>query len=266
MNQIKKFFLLTLLILSTTVNVAQAQIDKVDYIWLVDVSGNGRNIYIEGIQHSIDTFYVAATEKDNLHAYNFAKKLYMKDELADTDFKKYSDMTAMLEGLDSLIANSESHYVRAFVLSDFVNVTPLAGAVPINANALGYLRNRLMNTCQSKDVGIVLLVTPPTSDFHGQSLDEIKKVLPQYCTKVRAVTPDQSTTDFLMEQVKEADSHRGIPTDGEAVSETPIATFIVLCLLLAMLVGTGLYFYVNRAKTNEQLHKQKVKHTNTKQR
>ncbi len=265
MKQINKFLLFTLLIFSTAGNVALAQIEKVDYLWLVDVSSNGRNIYIEGIQHAIDTFYVAATEKDNLHAYNFAKKLYRKDELADADFKKYSDLTAMLEGLDSLIANSQSHYVRAFILSDFINDTPLAGAVPINPNALDYLRNRLLNTCQAKDVKIFLLVTPPTSDFHGLSLKEIQKVLPQYCTKVRTVTPDQSTTDFLIQQVKEADILRGISAEGVEVNETPVTTYIVLCLLLAVLVGTILYFYVNKTKNNKLHNKPKVKHTNTKQ-
>jgi len=102
---------------------ATAQVEKVDYLWLVDVSGD-RNIYLESIQHAIDTFYVVATKHDELHVYNFAKTVATKDDIVDSDFYQYSDMGQMLQALDSLICNSSSRYVRAFVLSDYFHHSP----------------------------------------------------------------------------------------------------------------------------------------------
>ena len=87
---------------------ASAQVEKVDYLWLVDVSGE-RNIYLEGVQHAIDTFYVVASKHDMLHVYNFAKTVATKDDLVDTDFYQYSDMGQMVCALDSLISHSYSH-------------------------------------------------------------------------------------------------------------------------------------------------------------
>lgn len=228
-----------------------AQIEKADYLWIVDTSskGHGRNIYIQGIQHAIDTFYTEVAKTDEIHAYSFGKSICDRDDIVDADFNRYSDMTVMMEGLDSLISHSKSRYVRAFILSDFFNDTPLSGDVPINPTELGYLQRRLMSTCSEKDVRIYLLVTPPTSNFGGYSLEQVRAVLPSYCTRSFSVTPDKRTVDYLIQAVDETNRQRGIGTDEVEEESTPVVTYVILCLFLAVIVGTILYFSVNRKKT-----------------
>lgn len=250
MNLKKAAILAVCLIASALGADLNAQIEKADYLWIVDTSSkSGSNIYIQGIQHAIDTFYTEVTKTDEIHAYSFAKSLCDRGDIVDTDFNRYSDMTVMLEGLDSLISHSKSHYVRAFILSDFFNETPLSGDVPINPVELSYLQSRLMSTCASKDIRIYLLVTPPSSNFGGYSLEQIKQILPSYCTESFAVTPDKRTVDYLIKTVDETNKQRGIGVDNAKEESTPIITYIILCLFLAVIVGTILYFYVNRKKT-----------------
>ena len=126
---------------------ASAQVEKVDYLWLVDVSGE-RNIYLEGVQHAIDTFYVVASKHDMLHVYNFAKTVATKDDLVDTDFYQYSDMGQMVCALDSLISHSYSRYVRAFILSDFFHHSPTGVQERLNPEAYSDVRNHLNEICQ----------------------------------------------------------------------------------------------------------------------
>lgn len=239
-----------------------AQIEKADYLWIVDTSSkNGRNIYNEGIQHAIDTFYTEVVKTDEIHAYSFGKFLCDRGDIVDADFNQYSDMTVMLEGLDSLISHSKSHYVRAFILSDFFNDTPLSGDVPINPVELQYLQSQLMSTCASKNVKIYLLVTPPSSSFGGYSLEQVKEILPSYCTESFAVTPDKRTVDYLIQTVNETNKQRGFGVDDTDEESTPIITYVILCLFLAVIVGTILYFCVNRKKsaTDKQPSKHKRK-------
>ena len=138
---------------------ASAQVEKVDYLWLVDVSGE-RNIYLEGVQHAIDTFYVVASKHDMLHVYNFAKTVATKDDLVDTDFYQYSDMGQMVCALDSLISHSYSRYVRAFILSDFFHHSPTGVQERLNPEAYSDVRNHLNEICRTKNVAISLLVLP----------------------------------------------------------------------------------------------------------
>lgn len=251
MNLTKAAILAVCFIASSFGADLNAQIEKADYLWIVDTSnkGHGRNIYIQGIQHAIDTFYTEVTKTDAIHAYSFGKSLSERDDIVDADFNRYSNITVMLEGLDSLISHSKSHYVRAFVLSDFFNETPLSGDVPINPVELMYLQSRFMSTCSTKDVRIYLLITPPTSGFGGYSLEQVKQILPSYCTESFAVTPDKRTVDYLIKAVDETNQQRGIGADEAEEESTPIVTYVILCLFLAVIVGTILYFSFNRKKT-----------------
>lgn len=250
MNIKKAAVLLACFVASSVGTFVNAQNEKVNYLWIVDTSSEkGGNIYIEGLQHAIDTFYTEVTKTDEIHAYSFAKSFCEREAFVSEDFNKYSDLTLMLEGLDSLISHTRSHYVRAFILSDFFNETPLAGDVPINPQGLKYLQSRLMSTCAEKDIRIYLLVTPPSSHLGGYSLDQVKEILPVYCTESFGVTPDQRTVDYLIKAVKDTNELRGMGTDAEE-NGTPITTYVILCLFLAVIVGTMLYFYVNKKKTN----------------
>lgn len=246
MKMTKMITTMALFIISALFCDANAQIEKADYLWIVDVSGN-RNIYIEGMQNAIDTFYIETTKRDNLHVYNFAKTLNNKDDIVDSDYDKYSDLACMLQGLDSLIKNSKSRYVRAFILSDFYNDVPGSGDIPLNTIELSYLKGALMNDCHKKDVKIHLLILPPSSRYGGYSLNQVLEILPGDCTDKFATTPDLKTVDYLKQQIDEINKLRGI-TDEEQEPSSPIVTYIVLGLLLATLIGIGTYFF---AKCNK---------------
>ena len=226
---------------------ASAQVEKVDYLWLVDVSGD-RNIYLESIQHAIDTFYVVATKHDALHVYNFAKTVATKDDIVDTDFYQYSDMGLMLQALDSLICHSNSHYVRAFVLSDFFHLSPADVQERLNPEAYVDVRNRLDEVCRTKNVEISLLILPPASSEGEYALDEIQSVLPASCVETFGVSPDQRTVDYLMSKIVAVDRLRGMSDDAVQPS-SPIATYIILGVFLVALAGLAITLNYKKMKS-----------------
>ena len=218
-----------------------AQVEKVDYLWLVDVSG-ARNIYIEGIQHAIDTFYVVATKHDALRVFNFAKTVASKDDVVDADFYQYSDMGCMVRTLDSLITHSHSRYVRAFVLSDFFHHSPLTGDERLNPEAYADVRNNLAEVCETKNVEISLMVLPPSSNEGEYSLDALQSLLPASCTETLGVSPDHHTVDFLVQKVAAVDQLRGL-SDEDVEEHSPLTTYIILGVFLVALVGLAIYFF-----------------------
>ena len=216
-----------------------AQVEKVDYLWLVDVSG-ARNIYLEGMQSAIDTFYVAATKHDELHVYNFAKTVATKDDIVDADFYQYSDLGCMLVALDSLIAHSPSRYVRAFVLSDFFNEDPVEGDARLNPAGYAAVRDHLVTVCKTKNVEIYLLILPPSSNYNGYSLEEVKSLLPYDHTETFGVSPDHRTVDYLMQKVEAVNQLRGVH-DEVVEPHSPLATYIILGVFIAALAGVAIY-------------------------
>ena len=221
-----------------------AQVEKVDYLWLVDVSGV-RNIYLEGMQHAIDTFYVAATKYDALHVYNFAKTVATKDEIVDADFYQYSDLGCMLVALDSLITHSASRYVRAFVLSDFFNEDPVDGDARLNPAGYAAVREDLEAVCRTKNVEINLLILPPSSNYNGYSLDEVKSLLPNDYTESFGVSPDQRTVDYLMQKIESVNRLRGL-IDEPKEESNPLTTYIILGVFIAALIGLAIYLKLKR--------------------
>ena len=237
---------------------ASAQVEKVDYLWLVDVSGE-RNIYLEGVQHVIDTFYVVASKHDMLHVYNFAKTVATKDDLVDTDFYQYSDMGQMVCALDSLISHSYSRYVRAFILSDFFHHSPTGVQERLNPEAYSDVRNHLNEICRTKNVAISLLVLPPASSKGGYSLEELKSLLPASCIETFGVSPDQRTVDYLMSKVEAMDRLRGL-NDDVADTSSPIATYIILgVFLLALAALAGFYLAKSTNSNNQSITEEKTK-------
>lgn len=233
--------LVGLLLLSTVSQVVKAQVEKVDYLWLVDVSGE-RNIYLEGIQHAIDTFYVVATKHDALRVYNFAKTVVTKEDIVDTDFYQYNDLGCMVMVLDSLIRNSSSRYVRAFVLSDFFHNAPMPDGTHFNPEMYADVRNDLVEVCTEKNVEISLLILPPSSLEGEYALDALQSLLPTSCTDTFGASPDHRTVDYLMQKVEAVDRLRGL-SDEVVEENTPIATYIILGVFFVALAGMAIYFF-----------------------
>lgn len=241
MTEKKRILLgLAMLIFSAVWNVVDAQKQKADYYWLIDVSGK-RNVYLDGIQHSIDTAYVVITEQDNLHVYNFAKTTATKDDLIDSDFYEYSDMGKMIITLDSLVSHAKSQFVRVFILSDFFNVDPTNGESRLNPELYAQQRKNIERVCEEKNVKFSLILLPPSSGIMGYSLAEIQNILPQKHTVKFPAAPDHSTTDFIMTEIEELNRQRGIIAEVTA-SESSLPTFIILGVFLAVLVGVSFYF------------------------
>ena len=216
---------------------ASAQVEKVDYLWLVE-----RNIYLESIQHAIDTFYVVATKHDELHVYNFAKTVAAKNDIVDSDFYQYSDMGQMLKALDSLICHSNSRYVRAFVLSDFFHHSPDAIQERLNPEAYVDVRNNLSEVCRTKNVEISLMILPPASSKGDYALDEILSLLPASCAETFGVSPDQRTVDYLMSKVVAVDQLRGVKDEAVEPS-SPVPTYIILGVFLLALAALAGFYY-----------------------
>lgn len=238
-NQLRIFAGMLLLWLTTFGQVAKAQVEKVDYLLLVDVSGE-YNIYLKGIQHAIDTFYVAATKRDALRVYNFAKTVATKDDVVDADFYQYSDLGCMLQVLDSLIKHSNSRYVRAFILSDFFNEDPVGGDARLNPVLYSAVRDDLEAVCRTKNVEISLMLLPPSSNYNGYSIEEVKSLLPIDRTETFSVSPDQRTIDYLMHKVEAVNRLRGL-SDEPVEQHSPIASYIILGLFLVALLGLAAY-------------------------
>ena len=238
-RKLRILFSVSLLCVAGFCQHASAQVEKVDYLWLVDVSGE-RNIYLEGIQHAIDTFYVVATKHDALHVYNFAKTVATKEDIVDADFYQYSDLGCMVTALDSLIKHSNSRYVRAFVLSDFFHHSPKADDEHFNPELFADVRNDLEKVCSTKNVQISLMILPPSSLKGEYALDALQSLLPTSYTETFGASPDQRTVDFLMQKVEAVNRLRGV--SNEVVEESsPLATYIILGVFLAALAGLGIY-------------------------
>jgi len=231
--------LLGLLLLSTFSQVVKAQVEKVDYLWLVDVSGE-RNIYLEGIQHAIDTFYVVATKHDALRVYNFAKTVATKEDIVDADFYQYSDLGCMVMVLDSLIKNSSSRYVHAFVLSDFFHHAPMADDEHFNPELYANVRHDLEEVCSTKNVEISMLILPPSSLEGEYALDALLSLLPTSCTETFGTSPDHRTVDYLMQKVEAVNRLRGV-SDEVVEEHSPLATYIILGVFIAALAGCAIY-------------------------
>ena len=246
LRNLRILFCLSLLCVAGFCHRATAQVEKVDYLWLVDVSG-ARNIYIEGIQHAIDTFYVVATKHDALRVYNFAKTVATKDDIVDGDFYQYSDMGCLVVALDSLIKHSPSRYVRAFVLSDFFNNSPVTGGERLNPEMYADVRNDMFEVCSSKNVEISLMILPPSSNDGVYSLNELQSLLPVSCTETFGVSPDHHTVDYLMQKVTAINQLRGL--HDEVVEEhSPLVTYIILGVFLAALAGLAITFQIRKKK------------------
>ncbi len=245
LRNLRLLFCLSLLCVTGFCQYAAAQVEKVDYLWLVDVSGE-RNIYLEGIQHAIDTFYVEASKHDALHVYNFAKTVATKDDVVDADFYQYSDLGCMLVALDSLIKHSNSRYVRAFVLSDFFNEDPQGGDSRLNPAGYAAIRHDLDAVCRTKNVEINLLILPPSSNYSGYSLEEVKSLLPYDYTETFGVSPDHRTVDYLMQKVEAVNQLRGVHDDVVEPS-SPLATYIILGVFMATLIGVAVYLKMKKS-------------------
>ena len=204
------------------------QTDEADYLWMVDVSG-GRNIYIEGIQDAIDTFYVETMRHDRLHTFNFAKSVVDAGQAFDADFYDYCDLTAMLTALDSLIGHSRCRYVRAFVLSDFHNADSLHGSAVLESDSLRWLGRSMAAHIEGRDVKVYLMVLPPSGRYDGYSLHAIEEILPAGICETYAVMPDTATVNYMLDKVSELNRLRGISDGPKPKGSLPLT---VVCLVL----------------------------------
>lgn len=230
-------FLCTVPCLTTWADNTEGRNDSARYLLMVDVSGNGRNIYIEGIQHEIDTFYIAASRHDDLTTYNFAKSVVGVGDSLSPDFYDYCDLRQMMQSLLDFIQSSDSRYVRAFVLSDFHHADTLRSGMSLNVDSLSEMHQAFNAVCHERDVHVHLLVIPPSTRYGGYSLYEVQKTIgPDFCT-IHPVTPDGATSDFLLAQVDSLNQIRGI-TDGPAPkgsAPTTIVTLVIMCGAIASL-------------------------------
>lgn len=226
---------------------ASAQTDQVDYLWFVDVSGH-RNIYIEGIQHSIDSFYIEASKHDRLRVYNFAADVVPVGEQIDNDnFYKYSDLSAVLYALDSLVSTSQSKYVRAFILSDFHHADSVNGNVALSPDSLREVREAIATHSFDKNVKFYLMVIPPSARYNGYSLHAIQAILPFGSSEVFGVTPDNKTTAYMLSKVYELNALRGI--DDKEVQKIPLVAIIVI--IVVMVNGLIVWLYLRKRRKDK---------------
>ena len=219
---------------------ASAQTEQADYLWFVDVSGH-RNIYIEGIQQSIDSFYIEASKHDHLRVYNFANGVVpLGEPITDEQFYKYSDLTAVLQTLDSLVDSSQSKYVRAFILSDFHNSDTVNGNVALSPDSLIGLREALSTHCFEKDVKFYLMVIPPTIRYKGYSIHAMQAILPFGSSEVFGVTPDSKTTEFMLSKVYELNRLRGID-DSKKPNGLIVAVLIFVAVFMLVVCGMAIW-------------------------
>ena len=250
MKKIAKFVIAALLLLVGVPQVHAQKMgatDKVDYILVIDASGK-RNMYLEGIQQSIDSFYVAASRHDDLHVYNFATSLVEAGDTLSEEFCQYSDIARMFRELAGVIRNSEDNVVRVYIVSDFFNDEPVAGDHPLVVDTLTDIREEYEHLTQLKDLEISFMLLPPSSRMHGYTLTEAKALMPLRMNEY-AVTPDSLTTEFMLREVKRIDQLRGLDEQAKETG-SPVVSIIVLSLFILAVAGAVVYFFIVKRKKN----------------
>ncbi|MBQ8676778.1 MAG: hypothetical protein IJ528_11285 [Bacteroidaceae bacterium] len=214
--------------------------DVADYLLLVDVSGNGRNIYIEGIQQSIDSFYVEATRHGRLIALNFAKTVTAVDDSLGADYYSYCDLGRMLRTLLSILRQIESRHARVFIVSDFHNASPRTGNAGLDAASMSDVSRGFDELCATLDLKAYLMVIPPSTRYDGYSLDAVQDVVGADRCQVVPASPGIETTRFMTSCVRETNSLLGI-VDGPQPKGSVPATLAVLLLMVLAVTGLCLY-------------------------
>ena len=207
-----------------------AQDDVADYVLMVDVSGDGRNIYIEGVQQSLDSFYVSATRHGRLTTLNFARSVASVGTSHDDDFYRYCDLGRMLRTLHALLAQAHSSHARVFILSDFHNAVPSVGGIPLDAAALTDVSRGFDTLADSTDLQVFLLVIPPSTRYEGYSLDAVRSVIGAERCQVVTASPYGETTQMMLDCVAETNRLLGI-IDGPRPKGSLPATIAVLAIM-----------------------------------
>ena len=252
----QRIFWLATLVMMVVLGFAKAEAqtadDKVDYIWLVDVSGSS-NAYFAPVQPAIDTMFVEASKHDNLTVVNFAKyPVVGTADSLDADYYKYCDIELMLQALKDLVYQSPSKYVRAFVLSGFCNLTP-ESSDPIVPDSLALLKARIMKVCHEKDVEVSLLLLPPMLNPRGCSFHQVQDILPMDGMDTFTVVPDSTLEQFLLGKIQKMNDLRGISNE-EEVGSSAKGWGMALGIAVGLLLVVGAYFasrYFKRRKQNE---------------
>lgn len=211
-----------------------------DYVLMVDVSGNGRNIYIEGIQQSIDSFYVEATRHGRLVALNFAKKVTAVGDSVDADYYTYCDLGRMLRTLQSILRQIESRHARVFIVSDFHNASPRTGTAALDVASMSDVRRGFDELCTTIDLQVYLMVIPPSTRYDGYSLTAVQDIVGAGRCEVVPASPGIETTRFMLRCVSETNALLGI-ADGPQPKGSLPATVAVLLLLFLAVAGMCLY-------------------------
>lgn len=213
---------------------AQAQTEEADYLLLMDVSG-GRNIYMEDVQHAIDTFYVEAIRHDRVRAYSFAKTVTEFGSNVDADYYAYCDLGGMLRRLSGLMSECGGRYIRVLILSDFHNATPADGMAPLQPSGMTDVSRSIATLCQDRDVEVHLLVLPPSTRYEGYSLQQVQQVLGTERCMVELVEGGKQTARYMLDIVHTLNRQRGISDDGPAKGSMPL-TVISLTIMAAAIV------------------------------
>lgn len=208
------------------------------YLWVVDVSGQN-NIYMDDVQAAIDSFYVKVSVRDNLHVIRYASTVINDSTILDDAFYQYSNQFGMLNALDSIIGESDAKVIRVYVLSDFINNTPLEGAMPLAPESLLTIRQHLMSyASRGKDIRTTMLILPPSTSPNGYSLDAIRTMMPESMYNQFAVSSSDSLAAFFARDIEATDRQLGRIVDEEDDS-SPASLIISIILLVLMLGGCG---------------------------
>lgn len=217
------------------------------YVWVVDVSG-GTNIYLDEVQSAIDSFYAEATKYDNLQVVRYAGEVICDTTVTDGSFYDYSDQQAMLAAVDRIVSTTKNKVVRVYVLSDFINNTPLTGNSRLRSEALLTFRQHL-ETFKKKgmDLKLTMLILPPSSSPQGYSLDTIRASIPSDMYGQFPILSTDSLASFFR---SEADSmnHQMKHVVDEPVFEPGRGTVISIICLFLVIAGAGVLYYINRRK------------------
>lgn len=215
------------------------------YLWVVDVSGQN-NIYMDEMQSAIDSFFVKATANDDLRVIRYASTVIDDSTLLDDVFYGYSDQRAMLCALDSIIGESDSKFIRAYVLSDFVNNTPYEGAVSLTSESLLTIRQHLLSYSSSgKDIRTTMLILPPSTSPNGYSLEAIRTIMPENMYHQYAVTSADSLAAFFSRDIEVTDRQLGRIVDEK---DDSTSTGLIISIIVLVLMLGGIVWMVYRSK------------------
>ena len=224
-----------------------AQADGADYLLMVDVSGNGRNIYIEDIQQAIDTFYISAIRHARLRTLNFAKTVVDVGSDVPADFYDYCDLGLMLRSLGQCIGRCEGKYVRAVVVSYFHHSDSVNGNTVMPADSLADVAKTFSTACADKDVQVTLMVIPPSTRYAGYSLEAVERLIGADRCEVFPVASAAEARDYLLNMVDDLNHLRGI-TDGPPAKGSASATITAVVAMVGGVAALCLSDRIRRRK------------------